>query len=1790
MDADRNLLTGILALQLDFVARPTLINAVNTWVLDKPKSLGQILLEQGAITAEEHELLEALVEAHLRKHGGDPKASLESLTPIGAAREELEAISDPQLCASLRSVTATWDEAQAGDTAGDWEVGDRTASGRRFRVLRPCAEGGLGKVWLALDEELHREVALKEIHPRHAGDPESRRRFVQEAEVTGALEHPGVVPVYGLGSYADGRPFYAMRFIRGRTFKHAIEEFHSGGEGGRGVSVWSLEFRQLLGRFIDVCNAIEYAHSRGVLHRDLKPGNIMLGKYGETLVVDWGLAKPQGAEAASDDATEGPIVPSPETAPTETAPGKAMGTPQYMSPEQAAGELGKLGPATDVYSLGVTLYCVLTGRAPFEGSTAAEVMAKVRRGEFPRPREVRANVPRPLAAVCLKAMELVPSERYRSPRQLADDVEHWLADEPLSAYTEPLHVRARRWARRHQTQVTAAAVAALVALASLGVGVELLRTKNVELSQAWGEAERRSGLLAMANKELVKARDAAQERSELLAAANRELEAARDEAKRQSELLAVTNQELKQARDRAQQRSELLEVANRELEKATKSAEERSRLLATANRELEEAKKQALERSELLATSNKELAEARDEAQRQAELLRVANQELAQARDAAQERSELLATANRELGEARDLARKRYGLALEAIEKFYTGVSEDVLLKEERLRDLRKRLLEVPRDFYERLTDELADSEEPSQRHALARACMALADITDNIGSKADALVLYQRAVGVLQDLLEQDPTTTDYRAQLAIGHTRLASLQHAVGEVDEALASYEKGIELHEALLAENPQSTLHRDELARSHGGLGRLHSDLGNYEEAIALFARAYEVKGEAFEGDGDGAPGEAAPLAPYASVLKWLEEEMAKCELDGVELAFETGIPGSAAPAESAFRKVVGIEGLWRALEAQMLPSERPDSAVGDDRIRAYLAQAKGKYSNASGLYQNAIRRLEALVAAHPTITRYQQELAAAHSDLGFLQRLKGKEDDALESLTRAISIQRQLVAADPGVPEYVRGLARSHARLGVLQAQGKDRRAEESLERAATLGETLVADDSTISGSSVARFYHELLGYYGTLADLAVAGGQLDGALGWCEKGVAIGGRLVAKYPDVRRFRAGLALSRLRVALLKERGGAHDDALAAYREAVEIGEGLLREQPTSAKARVALAMKYWRLGDLQHRMGVLDGATQNCQTAIELMEQLVAERPGVGWYRYRLAWMCNKLALRQRGRGGQVQLYARGIKLLEDMVSGEGNTFQQKLALAAYCANQCGALLAEGEYLDALEVSARAIGLFAELADGGPAKQKSMAFLAGCHVNRGKVLARLGRGDEAFTESQKAVEICDRLLTRAPSDPQQRRRLASTYYDLGGLQREANKGQDAIASYQKAAALYEQAIQVRNQLVAVDPTTEEHRDRLGRTHYDLGAVRFAQRQYAEASACYGTAIEIREALLAGSPADATHQNALADSHLQLGRSQWAAGELDGALESLRRAGGAYAQLVAEQPDVSPYRRGLASSCYNAGDVQRRAGQPEDAIAWHGKAIAEYERLIAGPDCTPDDRKWLSCSYHWLGLIQRDLGNPAAAEESLRRAIELQTKLVGDSPSVEDYAKELGLTYCNLAALQRANGATEGATASWLRARDIYERLVAEKPDRPEFREALARVHNALAWQWVACADETLRRPGDAVEFARKAVADSPETGNYWNTLGVAQYRAGNWEGGLKALGKSVDLRSGGDGYDFFFLAMSHWQLGSKGEAREWHGKAIEWMDKNKPDDEELKRFRAEAEALLTIPAP
>lgn len=309
--------------------------------------------------------------------------------------------------------------------------GDHRESVARFTLLRKIGEGGLGTVWLARDEMLKRTVALKEMLPEKAESPKHLLRFQREATITGFLEHPNVVPLYMSGENpVTGKPFYAMRFVGKQTLADKIAEYHARVEVAQAESI---DLHRLLGVFLDICQAIAYSHSRGVVHRDLKPENVALDNFGQVIVLDWGIAKLVSDGELAIQSSLNPCT-ADDCSLTNTMAGEVVGTPLYMAPEQAAGDLDSVDQRTDVYGLGAILFAILTGLAPHEktghelqGSQVSELLTAIKDRDAPLPRELNPNVPRDLEAICVRALSRLRYSRHTSAQELAEDVERWMA-------------------------------------------------------------------------------------------------------------------------------------------------------------------------------------------------------------------------------------------------------------------------------------------------------------------------------------------------------------------------------------------------------------------------------------------------------------------------------------------------------------------------------------------------------------------------------------------------------------------------------------------------------------------------------------------------------------------------------------------------------------------------------------------------------------------------------------------------------------------------------------------------------------------------------------------------------------------------------------------------------------------------------------------------------------------------------------------------------------------------------------------------------------------------------------------------------------------------------------------------------------------------------------------------------------------------------------------------------------------------------------------------------------------
>jgi serine/threonine protein kinase/WD40 repeat protein len=351
----------------------------------------------------------------------------------------------------------------------------------RFELRRQLGKGGCGIVFLAYDPRLKRDVALKLPRPEMLLSPDARRRLIREAHAAAEFDHPNLVPVYETGEIGP-LCFIATAFCPGQTLAEWLDR-----------QAFPGPIRQAARLVAQLADAIQHAHDRGVLHRDMKPNNVILqetkadpndvgpppgscllcGEHFVPRIVDFGLAK------------------LPERGPSETASRQILGTPKYMAPEQAQARHDDIGPQADVYALGVILYELLTGRAPYEGESDVEVLRRSIEGDLTPPRHLRFDLPRDLEAICLKAMARVPGRRYRTAIDLADDLRRFLDGRPTLARPLNRIGRAARWLRRND-QVVALTVVTTIALFFLSVGLwmayqsELLRTDrdNIRADQA----------------------------------------------------------------------------------------------------------------------------------------------------------------------------------------------------------------------------------------------------------------------------------------------------------------------------------------------------------------------------------------------------------------------------------------------------------------------------------------------------------------------------------------------------------------------------------------------------------------------------------------------------------------------------------------------------------------------------------------------------------------------------------------------------------------------------------------------------------------------------------------------------------------------------------------------------------------------------------------------------------------------------------------------------------------------------------------------------------------------------------------------------------------------------------------------------------------------------------------------------------------------------------------------------------------------------------------------------------
>jgi serine/threonine-protein kinase len=784
-----------------------------------------------------------------------------------------------------------------------------------------------------------------------------------------------------------------MRFVRGRTLAEAAAAYHRRRAAGAATP---LDLRELLTAFVGVCNAVAYAHSRGVLHRDLKPQNVVLGDYGEVMVLDWGLAR---LTDRPDD--EAPPLELPSDGQTdETVQGQVLGTPAYMAPEQAEGRLDLLGPVTDVYGLGAILFEILTGAPPFTGEETASVLSRVIHEPAARPRSVNSAAPAPLEAVCLKALSKKPKERYASAKELASEVQHWLADEPVRAYAEPLTVRASRFARRHRTGVAVAAALLVFGVAGLSVATVLINGQrqkaedNFQLAQAaqaraeehfhFAQTAVDDMYTGVAEKWLAQASHMEPVQRDFLLKALHfyekfaQTEDAPPEVRFQAAVASLRVGAIQvrlgdsQAADAAF-RSSIATL--RALDKEARTPRVRARLQFALTR-------YAWQLHTVGKSPDDALSEARD-----------LGEALAQEPSVTLEARQNLPTT----------------VAHQALVAFAYGRFADALAAQRRCLTLREALAR--------------EAPTVGNREAVGNSHYHLARFLQRIGHYHESEEEYGRAVSQAAAVSADAPREPGPRSHWANALIERAGLYTLLGRAKDAEADLRRGLELSEALQADFPSVNPYRELNAAMRRDLAAILNDKKQIGDARKIYDTAIA--------DGEALVKEAPDVLSYRWNLS--------VHLSGL-MTLEWGV-GRFAEAEKASRRALAL--------AEDISAKAPGrvdyrSLAAHRRFElADLLSNAGKRPEALPVFEKATAEYESLAHEYPQVPEYRHSLAQILQRMGDQKRVLGNNDAAESFYRRALPIHEALARDFPEPPSHRLGPIAGRTSIAKLAVKRHD---------------------------------------------------------------------------------------------------------------------------------------------------------------------------------------------------------------------------------------------------------------------------------------------------------------------------------------------------------------------------------------------------------------------------------------------------------------------------------------------------------------------------------------------------------------------------------------------------------------------------------------------------------------------------------------------------------------------------------------------------------------------------
>ncbi len=873
----------------------------------------------------------------------------------------------------------------------------------RYLGFMPLAEGGMGVVYLALDSELNRRVAFKMIRAGTT-DPLAEKsgpvssdmvaRFMQEAVVTGGLEHPGIVPVYELGATPSGVPFYTMRLIRGeRTLDDAITEARS------------IDDRlALLEPFLKVCDAIGYAHSRGVIHRDIKPANIAMGQFGEVVVLDWGLAKMHARPDLAGSRWQSRLEEMRVETDLKTVT-SALGTPGYMAPEAAFGETDRVDERSDVYSLGTILYLILKGAFPFEFKTFPEYVAKLAKGVTSI-----SDVPDGLARICMRAMAVDRDGRYQSVSDLAADLRTWQYESAVEREIEALLTEAEA------TLAAAIGMEGDVLLRQLdraiAVGARILdlrpdderartlreraRGRRSDAMEQHERATRRQLLRRVGVAALVTATAATVVVALLLDGKRREAETARAN---EAEQRAAAETQRNLAEDERARAEDMATFMLHDLHEGLKPMG-RLDLLDTVARK-------SLDYYESLPTETVTSDVMRD----RAFVLRQIGEVLFEAGD--------MKRALASIGESQSilvqlLERDRENAELRNELSVTLNVAGDIQQETAQLDAALASYLQS-----------VAIRRALGLREPLARSLGRVGDVLMRQGERAEAVAAYQESLDTLRDLATLSPGDLDLHEELSRRIEKMGELALQTADLDTAEAEFRRCLVIRRRLVELDPANLERQADIAscvfrigHCRGVVGDTAAALASYEEALSIYRR----------------------LVAHDPTNAWWQRSLG---LTLRRVAAVQGARGETDAARQGYREALDIA---RAIASRDRTNTRARHDVGTALIAVgEHEQAAGNVDVARAAFDEALAVAHDLAESGPDNTEWKGDLYTALSRIGALEQSIPDLLAARETLTGALQVVRGLVGGDPRNGEWQRSVGILLVQLGDVEVASGDSR-------------------------------------------------------------------------------------------------------------------------------------------------------------------------------------------------------------------------------------------------------------------------------------------------------------------------------------------------------------------------------------------------------------------------------------------------------------------------------------------------------------------------------------------------------------------------------------------------------------------------------------------------------------------------------------------------------------------------------------------------------------------------